>query len=55
MAKQKQSGPAEKYRVLQALRHNGKHYVAGETVELTREDAKPLLGLKVVEPSKTEE
>jgi len=55
MAKQKQSvGPVEAYRVLQPLRHNLKHYSAGETVELTKEDAKPLLDLKVVAAIKAE-
>jgi hypothetical protein len=54
MAKPKQSGPVETYRVLQPLRHNLKHYVVGETVELAKEDAKPLLGLKVVEAIKAD-
>jgi len=55
MAKQKQNvGPVEAYRVLKPLRHNLKHYIVGETVELTKEDAKPLLALKVVEAIKAE-
>jgi hypothetical protein len=36
------------YRVLQNLRHNGKHYSAGKTVRLTKKEAKPLVERKVV-------
>jgi hypothetical protein len=38
------------HRVLQNLRHNGKHINPGKTVQLTAKDAKILIDRKVVEP-----
>ncbi|MGH2344656.1 MAG: DUF7210 family protein [Chloroflexota bacterium] len=46
--------PTRAHRVLQALRHNGKHYIAGKTVDLTAVQAKDLIERKVVEPIEAE-
>jgi hypothetical protein len=46
---------ATKHRVLQNLRHDGKHYNPKSVVELTAEEAKPLVAAKVVAPILTEE
>jgi len=42
--------PTKAHRVLQNLRHDGKHYIPGKIVELTAAQAKNLVERKVVEP-----
>lgn len=37
------------YKVISNLRHGGKHYAPGATVELTAKDAATLKALKVIE------
>lgn len=39
------------YQVLTALEHDGQPYKAGEPIELTDEQAKPLLDVKAVAPA----
>lgn len=38
----------KKYKTLMTVRHDGKGYVAGATLELTAAQAKPLLEIKAI-------
>jgi hypothetical protein len=49
MAKAKDK--AALYKVLRTLKHNGEVYDAGETVELSEDDAQALVAAKVIEPA----
>lgn len=57
MARKKEETPKEttSHRVLQNLRHDGKHYNPKSTVELAADEAAPLIRAKVVEPILSEE
>jgi len=44
-----------KYIVKSPLNHDGKLYELGKTIELTEEQAEPLLAVKTIEPSQTTE
>ncbi|WP_016949769.1 hypothetical protein [Anabaena sp. PCC 7108] len=46
---------AIKYKVLDLLNHGGKQYQPGDEVELTEQEAAPLVSLNVVEPLPVEE
>lgn len=54
MAKKDASQPAQKaaYKVLDALHHDGEAYALGDKVELTEDEAAPLLATRVVESAK---
>jgi len=46
---------AIKYTVLDLLNHGGRQYEPGDVVELTEQEAAPLISLNVVEPLPVEE
>lgn len=54
MAKAKKEGPKQAYLVVKPLRHDQKHYYPKSHVELTAEEAKPLLEIGVIEAIKGE-
>jgi hypothetical protein len=47
----KPAGPVTTYTVLSPLEHDQEPYAVGESIELTPEQAAPLLGVKAIEPA----
>jgi len=47
--KKKPAGPAGTYTVLSPIEHDQEAYAVGESVELTPEQAAPLLAVKAIE------